>query len=493
MENIDLKMMLAWKMVEEIEDYAVLLLDINGHIESWNKGAEKVKGYKADEIIGQSFYLFYTPEDRLAGRPGRLLKTALDTGIVRDEGWRVRKDGSRFWGSIVITAIHDDDGEVIGFTKVTRDLTAQKEVMDKLRASEERYARMIEEVEDYAIILLDTEGRIRNWNAGAEKLKGYSAAEVVGQHFGIFYLPRDRSSQLPEMLLAQARTEGRAHHEGWRLRKDGSQFWGSIVITALHNDDGEVIGFSQVTKDLTVDKKAEEAQERYLEQLETRNREMEQLTYIASHDLQQPLRTITNYLTMFESKYQPLVEEHGRVYIELVMKAAMRMRELIRAMLEYSTLGVNKTVGEVDANVLLEEVKQDMYEYISSTGARVESSGLPVLRGYRVELRQLLQNLVSNAIKFRKPGVQPQIKISAERGKDKWIFCVQDNGIGIEAQYVTKIFMMFQRLHSKDEYPGTGIGLAYAKKIVMLHNGQIWVQSEPGEGSRFYFSISFFL
>lgn len=491
MQATDIKALLAMKMVEEIEDYAVLLLDTGGHVASWNRGAEKVKGYTADEIVGRHFCVFYTPEDQQAGRPHRLLTTARDTGTARDEGWRVRKDGTRFWGSIVITAIHDDDGAVIGFTKVTRDLTAQKEYTDRLRASEERYSRMIAEVQDYAIILLDTEGCIQNWNQGAEKLKGYTSAEIIGHHFRLFYPDKDRVHQLPEALLAMARLQGRAHHEGWRVRKDGSQFWGSIVITALHNDAGQVIGFSKVTKDLTADKRAEEAQERYLQQLEDRNREMEQLTYIASHDLQQPLRTITNFLTMFEHKYAPLVDEHGHLYIELVMKAAGRMRELIHAMLEYSTLGNNRVITAVNTAHLLEEVKQDLHDMISTTSAIVEGKNLPTLQGYRLELRQLLQNLVSNAIKFRRPGHLPRVSIMAEWSRDRWIFCVKDNGIGIEEAAMPKIFMMFQRLHSKDQYPGAGIGLAYAKKIVTLHNGQIWVQSEPGQGSRFYFSIPF--
>lgn len=491
MHAIDIKALMAQKMVEEIEDYAVLLLDTEGNIASWNRGAQKVKGYTADEIVGRHFHVFYTPEDQEAGRPYRLINMARNTGSARDEGWRVRKDGTRFWGSIVITAIHDDDGEVIGFTKVTRDLTAQKEYTDRLRASEERYSRMVEAVQDYAILLLDTEGGVQNWNIGAEKLKGYTAAEIIGRHFRIFYPEKDQQHQLPEALLAMARLQGRAHHEGWRMRKDGSQFWGSIVITALHNDAGEVIGFSKVTKDLTANKKAEEAQERYLQQLEDRNREMEQLTYIASHDLQQPLRTITNFLSMFEYKYAPLVDEHGHLYISLVMKAAVRMRELIRAILEYSTLGANKVIATVHTAELLEEVKQDLHDMISTAGAIVEGQNLPVLQGYRLELRQLLQNLVSNAIKFRRPEEAPHVTVTAERSRNRWVFCVKDNGIGIEEAAMPKIFMMFQRLHSKDQYPGAGIGLAYAKKIVALHNGQIWVESVPGRGSRFYFSIPF--
>ncbi|PUZ23845.1 PAS/PAC sensor signal transduction histidine kinase [Chitinophaga costaii] len=349
--------------------------------------------------------------------------------------------------------------------------------------------KMVEGIEDYAVLLLDIEGNIESWNKGAEKVKGYKAEEIIGRNFRVFYTPEDLDSDRPSEILKIASEKGAARDEGWRLRKDGTRFWGSIVITAIQDENQEVIGFSKVTKDITAHKNVEEAQQRYLQQLESRHREIEQLTYIASHDLQQPLRTITHYLSMFELKYQPMVEEQGRMYIEGVMKAAARMRELIRNMLEYATLGVQKALSEVDTNLLLDEVKQDLYETITSAGAIVESGTLPLLRGYRVELRQLLQNLVSNAIKFSQPGIPPHIKVSAEYAADKWIFCVEDNGIGIAAHNIPSIFMMFQRLHSKEEYPGAGIGLAYAKKIVLLHNGQIWVQSELDKGSRFYFSI----
>ncbi|XZF14068.1 sensor histidine kinase [Chitinophagaceae bacterium MMS25-I14] len=490
MENDLLKIARLNKMVEEIEDYAILLLDRKGNIENWNKGAEKIKGYKASEIIGKNFETFYTTEDRKNGRPTLLITTAAEKGSVRDEGWRVRKDGTCFWGSVVITAIHDDEGAVIGFTKVTRDLTAQKENHERLKASEERYTRMVAEVQDYAIISLDTEGNIENWNSGAEKIKGYKPEEIIGKNFRTFYTEKDRQDKFPESFLARARENGRAQHEGWRVRKDGTYFWGSVVITALHDDEGNVIGFSKVTRDLTERKLAEETQQKYLEQLETRNREMEQLAYIASHDLQEPLRTINNFLDLFRIKYSHIVDEKGKMFIDVIMQSTGRMKELIKGVLDYSILGINQDIKEIDCNHLLQDVLKDLSLSISSTGASINVDPLPVIHGYNIELRQLFQNLISNAIKFRKPDTAPVINISANKSFDKWLFTISDNGIGIDNSVFHKIFLIFQRLHSRDQYPGTGMGLAYVKKIVELHNGKIWIDSQPGKGSTFYFMLA---
>ena len=283
------------RMISEVQDYAIILMDKDGIIRHWNKGAEKIKQYTEEDILGKHFSIFYLPEDLATNLPQRLMDEASHTGRAMNEGWRKRKDGSRFWGSITITALHDDDDNVVGFSKVTRDLTEKKISEDNLRLSEERYHRMISEVKDYAIILLNEQGIIENWNARAENIKGYSAAEVIGKRFDLFYTVEDRNNGLPDKLLNQAREKGSALQEGWRVRKNGSRFWGTIVITALHSKDGHVIGFSKVTRDLTEKKIAEEKAFAYTAELETQNDELEQYAYVASHDLQEPLRKIQTF------------------------------------------------------------------------------------------------------------------------------------------------------------------------------------------------------
>jgi PAS domain S-box-containing protein len=490
MNEQEFKQMRLRKMIEEVEGYAILLLDKEGHVETWNKGAEKIKGYTAEEIIGKSFSVFYTAEDRENLRPLKLLRTAAEKGSASDEGWRVKKDGSLFWANILITAVHDTEGRIIGYTKVTRDLTGLKKSEDKAKIIEQRNSRMIAEIKDYAIITLDVTGNIENWNSGAEMIKGYTAEEIVGKNFRIFYPDEDRNNKFPDTFLEEARVNGRASHEGWRVRKDGTYFWGAVVITAIHDDEGKLTGFVKVTRDLTEKKRAEEAQQRYLEQLELRAREMEQFAYIASHDLQEPLRTINSFLDLFDMKYTNLVDEEGRMYIDVILQSAARMRELVRAVLDYSVLGVNKEIVTVDCNQLVTDIKNDLHAAIEAGGATIETEPLPVIRGYHTELRQLFQNVISNALKFKRSDVTPVIKIAVVAEGDKWHFTIEDNGIGMDNRVMNKIFQIFQRLHPKGQYPGSGIGLSYAKKIVELHNGRIWVTSEPGVGSCFHFTLS---
>jgi PAS domain S-box-containing protein len=244
-------------LVDRVLDYAIFLLTPDGHIASWNAGAARLKGYTADEIIGESFERFYPDEARRAGLPQRLLSIARTEGRVENEGWRVRKDGTRFWADVVITALYDDAGELRGFAKVTRDLTERRAGEEELRRSEERFRTLIDSVKDYAIFLLSPEGTVLSWNQGAQQLKGYAPAEIIGQSFERFYPPEGREAGMPQRLLAIARAEGRVEDEGWRVRKDGSRFWADVVITALRDERGELIGYAKVTRDLTERRQAE--------------------------------------------------------------------------------------------------------------------------------------------------------------------------------------------------------------------------------------------
>jgi PAS domain S-box-containing protein len=499
------------RMIEEVEEYAIIMLDKSGIIQTWNRGAEKIKQYAASEAVGRHFEIFYLPEDRAQRLPERLLHEAAVNGRAVYEGWRARKDGTTFWGSITLTALHDSKGNITGYSKVTRDLTANKiadeqlkkftkelqQKNEELRKSEERYHKMIAEVQDYAIILLDINGDIQNWNAGARKIKGYEAEEIVGKNFRLFYLPEDRESGLPERLINEAMQNGKAVHEGWRMRKDGSKFWGSTVITALHNDAGDVIGFSKVTRDLTEKKEAEDKLQQYLVELQARNKELEQFAYIASHDLQEPLRKIQTFTEVIEKNLDN--KAITKRYFEKITISVQRMKDLIVSVLNYSRLSrQDEPMVDTDLNVVIKEIEADFELTIHEKQAAILYQDLPVIKAFPLQMTQLFSNLISNALKFSKE--KPIIRISSrlitsEEIKDisdplvaskYYEIVVADNGIGFEQEYERLIFAMFQRLHTKQAYSGTGIGLALCKKIMENHRGFIRASSVPGKGACFY-------
>jgi PAS domain S-box-containing protein len=246
-------------LVESVVDYAIFMLDEDGRVATWNIGAEKIKGYTAAEIVGEHFSKFFPPEDVASGKPAEELRRAIELGRVEVEGWRVRRDGSRFWANVVSTALRDPNGKLRGFGKVTRDLTARRDAEQRFRQSEERFHRLIDAVTDYAIYMLDADGNVATWNPGAERIKGYTAGEIVGQHFSRFYTAEDRLSGKPAHVLDVVRRTGHFEEENWRLRKDGTRFWASVVITALNDDCGALAGFVKVTRDLTAQRRAEEA------------------------------------------------------------------------------------------------------------------------------------------------------------------------------------------------------------------------------------------
>jgi len=360
----------------------------------------------------------------------------------------------------------------------------------ELLLSRERYNKMVKEVKDYAIIMLDIDGNILNWNNGAEVIKGYTASEILGRNFRIFYSEKDRSERLPEKLLAIAVREGRVHHEGWRIAKNGKSFWGTVTITAMHDEDGNVIGFLKITRDLTDKKSAEDNIRLYIERLENQNMELEQFTYIASHDLQEPLRSMGSLVELLVEQYKGKIDEQADTYLRYIHQSSQRMSLLIKGLLDYSRIGKERERESVDCNEIIETVKTDLAKAIQDSSAIITVKDLPVIQAFPMELKLLFQNLLSNAIKFRKADTIVKVNICAHKIEDGWLFSFCDNGIGMEDRFKEKIFEIFQRLHNKNMYEGTGIGLAHCKKIVALHNGKIWAESAPGKGSQFYFTIS---
>jgi PAS domain S-box-containing protein len=500
------------KMISEVEDYAIFLLDSNGTILSWNKGAEKIKGYKASEIIGKSYQLFYPAEDLANKLPQTLLEEARKNGKVVHEGWRVKKDGHRFWGNITITAIHDEQGNVSGFLKLTKDLTEKKiiedrynTILEELRRSEERYHKMIAEVQDYAILLLDAEGYIQNWNAGAEIIKGYTAEEIIGKSFKSFYTEEDIRDGLPDKLLKAAEEHGRASSEGLRKRKDGTTFWASVVITALHDENGTLIGFSKVTRDLTERKKYEDRILNNTVELAFKNQELENLNaelssfaYVVSHDLKEPVRKMRIFA---DRQLEPdLSVDEIRNFSKKIMASAVHMQALMESVLVFSRISNENVEQEtVDLNETINSVISDLEFPIQECQARITVNNLPVIKGIRFQLHQLFLNLLTNAIKFSKPGVAPEISITSRPaaanrlpkelpGRDQAYYqiTVTDNGIGFEQNQSEKIFDVFKRLKQKKDTSGTGIGLSIVKKVAINHYGYATAESQPGEGARFH-------
>jgi len=279
-------------IIDDVSDYAIFLLDPGGFIRTWNGGAKRIKGYERDEVVGRHFSIFY-PEELIAKNwPDTELATARETGRFEDEGWRLRKDGTRFWANIVITRLTDADGKFLGFSKITRDLSDRRRYEEKLRTSEERFRLLVEGVHDYAIFMLDPSGHIVSWNAGAQRIKGYAATEILGKHFSIFYPDEVVNSGWPAEELRRAMRDGHFEDEGWRIRKDGSRFWGNVTITALHDETGRHRGFAKVTRDLT--------DKRRISSLEDEGKRVTNFLAMLGHELRNPLAPISNALSILE-------------------------------------------------------------------------------------------------------------------------------------------------------------------------------------------------
>ena len=489
-------------LVDAQPDYAIFLLDTGGHVATWNAGARRIKGYEAEEIVGSHFSRFYLQADLDSGLPEHELEVATRTGRFEHEGWRVRKDDTRFWANVVITALRDDDGRLVGFGKVTRDLTDRMLAEQRLRTSAEQLAAanatlrqfrlLVASVRDYAIFLLDAGGHIRSWNAGARYIKGYDEAEVLGRHFELFYTDADRARDHPAHELEVAVREGRFEEEGWRLRKDGTRFWANVVITTLRDEGGHLVGFAKVTRDLTERRMGELRLRESSAELARSNAELEQFASIAAHDLTDPLHTIIGLADLLARKHGDALGEDGRAIAAEIATGGERMRGLVQALLTYARASQHRVAPRrTSLGGAVGRVVAALRTRVEQTGAVItyDAAELPTVSADPEALELVLQNLLVNAMKFTRPGAPPRITLTADAMDAGWRVTVDDEGTGIPPEERERIFRSFERAHQHALVGGTGLGLALCQRLITRHGGTIGIDDSPGGGSRFWFTL----
>jgi PAS domain S-box-containing protein len=482
-------------LIRNLVDYAICMLDPDVRVVSWNPGAERIKGYGADEIIGQHFSCFYTPEDRAAGVPTEALNKAVTTGRFATEAWRVRKDGSRFWAAVVIDPIREG-GQLIGFAKITRDMTEQRAAHLAALESERRFRLLVQSVTDYAIYMLDPDGYVANWNPGAARIKGYTAAEIVGGHFSRFYTPEDRDQRLPWKALEQARQNGRYEAEGWRVRKDGTRFWASAVIDAIRDDDGELIGFAKITRDLTERRATQLQLEQSREQL-FQAQKMEavgQLTGGLAHDFNNLLTGISGSLELLRMRLaQGRMADLDR-YIASAQGATSRAASLTHRLLAFArrqTLDPKPS----NANKLIAGM-EDLIQRTVGPAIKIETvlgiGTWPILCDPN-QLESAILNLCINARDAMPDGGRLTIETANSsvdqadaRARDMTAgqyvaICVTDTGAGMSPQVMARAFDPFYT--TKPTGQGTGLGLSMVYGFAKQSGGQVRLYSEIDQGT----------
>jgi PAS domain S-box-containing protein len=479
-------------LVDAVTDYAIYMLDHTGRIVSWNPGAQRFKGYTEDEILGEHFSRFYTEEDKATDLPRRALKMAAEEGRFEAEGWRVRKDGTRFWAHVVIDPIRDADGELIGFAKITRDLSDKREAERALRESEERFRLLVESVGDYAIYMLNPEGIVSSWNLGAQRFKGYQAEEIVGQHFSRFYTEEDKAADLPRRVLETAAREGKFEAEGWRVRKDGSRFWAHVVVDAIRDDHGNLLGFAKITRDLTERREAQKALEQAREAFFQAQKieAVGQLTGGVAHDFNNLLMAILGSLELVRKR----VPSEPRVtrLIDNAYQAAQRGASLTQRMLAFA----RRQELKLDA-VHIPDMVRGMADLLERSlgptiaiDTRFPLSISPVLAdGNQLELAIL--NLSMNARDAMKDGGTITIAAREERVGDGHgtglaaghyvVVCVADTGEGMDAETLSRATEPF--FTTKGVGKGTGLGLSMVEGLAGQSGGKLTVASDKGKGT----------
>jgi PAS domain S-box-containing protein len=466
-------------LVQSVKDYGIFMLDPAGLIATWNEGAQRITGYSAEEVTGKHFAMFYTPDAVASNHPQHELELAIRDGRYEEEGWRIRRDGSRFWANVTITAVYDGD-TLIGFAKVTRDLSDRKH--------NEVFETLVKSVRDYAIFMLDPNGNVQTWNEGARRLKGYTAEEIIGKHFSNFYPDAVKQRKHPQYELEVAKREWKYEEEGWRVRKDGTTFWANVLITALRDPQGKLIGFAKVTRDLTERKKAEEIAEQSAKRLAETNDELQRLAYVVSHELQSPISTISRYQNLIAVRYKDKLGSDAVDFFTKIDHSTKLIARMIDDLWNYARVARPNVEHEpVPMDSALQEALRDLEGDLADEEL-VVATKLPIIEASRSQMVFVLRELVRNAVRYR--GIEPpRIVIDAKAEEDGWTFSVQDNGIGVDPVYFNDVFKLFHRLDAGPEPSATGMGLAMCRRIVQQHCGRIAIDSKLGGGT----TISFWL
>lgn len=478
-------------LVEAITDYAIYMLDPTGLVTSWNPGAERFKGYKAEEVIGTHFSRFYTEEDREADAPAGALRQAVEEDRFEAEGWRVRKDGSRFWAHIIIDPIRSSTGDLLGFAIITRDLTERRETQEAIRGSSEQLRLLVEGVTDYAVYMLDRRGHVMNWNTGAQKIKGYRPEEIIGQHFSRFYTLDDRDADAPAFALETAEREGRFENESLHVRKDGSTFWAHVVIDPICDDDGAVIGFAKVTRDVTGPReqarKLEEAREALFQA--QKMEAVGQLTGGVAHDFNNLLAAIIGSLELVRKRVQ--ADPRVTPLINNALQAAERGAALTERMLTFA----RKRELKMDV-VELQSLVEGIHDFLRRTiGGQIDivahfPSTLPPVKSDRYQLEAAILNLTVNARDAMPQGGVVTItgRYEPESGSDAGletgdyvVLSVIDTGMGMDAQTLARATEPF--FTTKGVGKGTGLGLSMVHGLTAQSGGGVHMASEPDRGT----------
>ncbi len=479
-------------LVEAVTDYAIYMLDPEGRVTSWNAGAQRFKGYTHDEIIGRHFSQFYGEEDRKAGLPARALEISAREGKFENEGWRIRKDGSRFWAHVVIDPIRSPDGRLVGFAKITRDLTERKAAQDRLRQKEEQFRLLVQSVTDYALYMIDPEGYVSSWNLGAERIKQYRAEEIIGQHFSKFYTEGDRLKGEPQNALATARREGRFEKEGWRVRKDGTQFWANIIIDPIRDETGAIIGFAKITRDITERRETQKALEQAREAL-AHSQKMDaigQLTGGIAHDFNNLLMVILGSLELAGKR----LPDDARVatLISNATQAAQRGAALTQRMLAFARRQ-DLDLKPIDIPALVRGMT-DLLQSSLGPSVQIETHfplKLDLVHADANQLEMALLNLAVNArdampdggsivIAAREETVKPRSRSKLKAGRYVRL-SVKDTGEGMDKATLRRAMEPF--FTTKGVGRGTGLGLSMVHGMTEQSGGRFFLKSQKGEGT----------